>query len=249
MPKLTVLTNVYNEEYLLPFWLEYHKGLFDHGIVIDYRSTDSSMDIVRRICPTWEIRTTKNSHFDAQNIDQEFMEIEPTVPGYKLVLNTTEFLVSVDDVRTLLPESGQNAYPLQCLTALSSRVGTYPANIRELFSEIERVEPLRRLTRTLHSHSHGSYSPGRHYPGVPVTGHLPVYVMWFGFHPWNEKILQRKLQIKHNISDRDKQTRAGFHHFWGIEEQEQQRALFTRESVPLSAIPTLELALKNSCER
>jgi len=249
MPKLTVLTNVYNEEYLLPFWLEHHKGLFDHGIVVDYRSTDSSLDIVRRICPTWEIRTTKNSHFDAQNIDAEFMEIEQTVPGYKIVLNTTEFLLGVSDLRTLLPETDMNAYPLQCLTAISSRVGTYPADRQELFSEIERVEPVRRVIRTVHSHPHGNYPVGRHHPGVPVTGHLPVYVMWFGFHPWNEKILQRKLQIKHNIPERDKRSGAGFHHFWGVQEQEQQRALYTRESVPLSSIPTLELALKNTCQR
>lgn len=249
MTKLTVLTNVYNEEYLLPFWLEYHKRMFDHGIVIDYRSTDSSMDIVRRICPTWEIRTTKNSHFDAQNIDEEFMEIEPTVPGYKIVLNTTEFLVSVPDVRTLLPEAGTHAYSLQCLTAISSHIGTYPADVQELFSQIERVEPARRLTRTLHSHPHGRYPVGRHNPGVPITGRLPVYVMWFGFHPWNEKIFQRKLQIKNNIPERDKKSGAGFHHFWSKEEQDRQREVYARESVPLSAIPTLEIALKNTCQR
>lgn len=249
MPKLTVLTNVYNEEYLLPFWLEYHKGMFDHGIVIDYRSTDSSMDIVRRICPTWEIRTTKNSHFDARNIDEEFMEIEQTVPGYKIVLNTTEFLVSAQDIRTLLPEASTHAYPLQCLTAISSRIGTYPADVQELFSQIERVEPKRRMTRTLHSHVHGNYPIGRHECTLPITGKLPVYVIWFGFHPWNEKLLQRKLQIKHNIPERDKRSGAGFHHFWGAEEQEKQRAIYARDSVPLNTIPTLELALKSICQK
>jgi hypothetical protein len=249
MPKLTVLTNVYNEEYLLPFWLEHHKRIFDHGIVVDYRSTDSSMEIVRRICPTWEIRTTKNSHFDARDIDTEFMEIESTIPGFKIVLNTTEFLVSAQDVRTFLPEASEQAYALQCLTAISSQVGTYPADVRELLSQIERVEPTRRRTRTLHSHVHGNYPMGRHDCAHPITRQLPVYVMWFGFHPWNEKLLQRKLQIKHNIPERDKRSGAGFHHFWGMQEQDEQRALYTRESVPLETIPTLEIALKSICQQ
>jgi len=44
--KTTLLTNVFNEEYLLPFFLHHHKKMFDEIIVIDYNSTDKSIGIV-----------------------------------------------------------------------------------------------------------------------------------------------------------------------------------------------------------
>jgi hypothetical protein len=92
--KITVLTNVYNEEYLLPFWLEHHKHMFDHGIIVDYRSTDRSMEICKAICPTWTIITTTNENYGALAVDKEFMELETKIDGIKIVLNTTEFLCS-----------------------------------------------------------------------------------------------------------------------------------------------------------
>ena len=52
---LTVISHIFNEEYLLPFWLENHKNMFDHGIIIDYCSTDSSVEIIKKYCPTWEL--------------------------------------------------------------------------------------------------------------------------------------------------------------------------------------------------
>ena len=90
--KTTLITNIYNEEYLLPLWLEHHKNMFDHGIIIDYRSTDRSVEICKEICPTWEVRTSKNEKFGANENDEQFMEIENTLSGIKMILNTTEFL-------------------------------------------------------------------------------------------------------------------------------------------------------------
>ena len=90
----TVLCHFYNEEYLLPFWLKHHHSIFTHGIMIDYHSTDKSVEIIKELCPTWEIRTTKNEMFDAYLVDKEVMEIEETLIGFKIVLNVTEFIVA-----------------------------------------------------------------------------------------------------------------------------------------------------------
>ena len=59
----TVLTHFYNEEYLLPWWLDHHKKYFDHGILIDYASTDKSVEIIKEICPTWTEVKSKNEFF------------------------------------------------------------------------------------------------------------------------------------------------------------------------------------------
>ena len=248
MKTFTVLTNVFNEEYLLPFWLEHHRKIFDHGIVIDYRSTDSSMDIVRKMCPTWEIRTTRNSHFDAHDIDTEFMDIEQGLDGYKMVLNTTEFLIAPGDIRSLVMDDMNKAYAIQCLTACSARDNIYPATLSDFFNGIERVETKRRSIRLLHSYPDGQYSVGRHVPHLQLATSIPAYVVWFGFYPWNNLLLARKLQIKNNIPERDRQAGFGYHHFWGIEEQSNQRNLYASESVALTDVPALPDCIKRATE-
>jgi hypothetical protein len=80
--KLTVISNVYNEEYLLPFWLEHHREIFDHGIIVNFASTDTSMDIVRELCPSWEIIESPIA-FDVRENDKQFMRIERTVDDSK----------------------------------------------------------------------------------------------------------------------------------------------------------------------
>jgi hypothetical protein len=93
----TVICHFYNEEFLLPWWCKHHKQIFDHGIMIDYRSTDRSVDIIKKICPDWEIVTTKNEFFDSTPIDAEVMEIEKKLEGWRIALNVTEFLYGNTD--------------------------------------------------------------------------------------------------------------------------------------------------------
>src|SRR5688572_7700041 len=95
----TVLMHFYNEQYLLPWWLKHHVELFDHGVLIDYASTDESPDICRRLAPHWKLVQSQNAIFDEYDVDYEVMEHEAQLPGWKMVLNTTEFLcVRRDDL-------------------------------------------------------------------------------------------------------------------------------------------------------
>lgn len=244
--KLTVLTNIFNEEYLLPFWLEHHRKIFDHGIVVDYRSTDRSMEIVRQMCPTWEIRTTSNSHFAAVDIDREFMEIEKTIPGYKVVLNVTEFLISTSNLRSMLLDEPNKYYRLQCLSAHSRVDTTNPTTLSQLFAGVESVETEKRLSRFLHSHSHGHYSVGRHGATLPETSPISAYVVWFGFYPWNDAMLKRKLQIKQNIPEKDIKSGFGFHHFWTLEDQQRQRVSYEESSIQVDSFPNWRASIKHS---
>jgi hypothetical protein len=52
---ITVISHIFNEEYYLPFWLEYHSKIFTNGIIIDYYSTDNSVKIIESFCPHWKI--------------------------------------------------------------------------------------------------------------------------------------------------------------------------------------------------
>ena len=52
---MILFSHIYNEEYLLPYWLNHHKKIFNHGVIIDNFSTDKSVDIIKSIVPDWEI--------------------------------------------------------------------------------------------------------------------------------------------------------------------------------------------------
>jgi hypothetical protein len=103
----TVVCHFYNEERLLPWWLKHHKAVFDHGIMIDYFSTDRSMEIIREICPDWEIRYTRNKYFDSAPVDEEVMNIEKVLDGWRMCLNVTEFLYGNTDHLADLPNPTQ----------------------------------------------------------------------------------------------------------------------------------------------
>ena len=72
----TLLCHFYNEEWMLPWFLNHHKQIFDHGIMIDYHSTDHSREIIREICPSWDIVTSRNIDFQADTIDIEVNDID-----------------------------------------------------------------------------------------------------------------------------------------------------------------------------
>ena len=49
--KKVLLTHIFNEEYLLPFWIKQHRELFDHLVVVDRFSTDRSREIIGDMWP------------------------------------------------------------------------------------------------------------------------------------------------------------------------------------------------------
>lgn len=93
-----LISHFLNEELFLPHWLRHHVPMFEHGIMIDYGSTDRSVEIIREMAPHWEIRKTVNTKFVEPLINNEVEAIEQELPpgAWKLALNTTEFLVCPD---------------------------------------------------------------------------------------------------------------------------------------------------------
>ena len=243
MVKLTVLTNVYNEEYLLPFWLEHHRKIFDHGIVFDWACTDRSMDIVREMCPTWEIRKAPYEKFDAYENDVLFMHAEMKLNGYKIVLNTTEFLVSSKPIREYIADEPNRCYPLQSCVALSANEVQSPKTLREFFDGVERVETKSRKWRTLHSHYHGQYSLGRHEITLFPFEIPTAYILWCAEYPWNSAILQLGLQITEKIPESDYEKQISYHHRYTADQRNEVRSRHIVESIPITEVPDLAQAL------
>lgn len=213
---MIVITHFYNEEYLLPYWLEHHKRIFDHGILIDYHSTDRSVEIIKEICPTWEVRTSVNHDFNAKNCDLEVMNIEKQLNEYRIVLNVTEFIIG-DIGRLLELDHGQYLLP------------AYPMidSLADEFTELEfpkeslvaqRMNGINfardpaffsiRKARSFHK-IQVSYATGRHFNKFNTED---AVILWYGYSPFNEHIINRKLQIQTRIPEQDKINLLGREH-------------------------------------
>lgn len=209
---ITVIAHFYNEEYLLPFWLKHHKDMFDHGILINYNSTDSSVDIIKSIVPHWEIVDSRNEYFDALECDAEVMDIEKRVQGWKIALNITEFLMSVNNLHKLVYKYNDfNAISIRSLQMIESQEHESESIINKdeslVIQRTYGAKDYGRGTRTLHQDVHGNYDYGRHYTRIYPYIEMPIstmVILWYGYSPMTPELLKRKLQIKDKMSLKDK---------------------------------------------
>jgi len=231
--KATVLTHFYNEEWLLPHWLDHHARLFDHGIMVNYGSTDKSVEIIKKMTPNWIIVDSKNSMFDAELCDVEMMEYERTVTGWKMVLNVTEFILT-NDLKSKLKRLQKNK------TSIVRSIG-YQINDSNNEISFDNNKPLilQRFNghldqwrfRIIHNHEDGAYHVGRHFDTPQLkrnpytnsyheTIHVSddnLYTLWYRFAPFDEQ-LPRKIQISNKIPEYDKQKGYGWNH-WDLDRQ------------------------------
>lgn len=205
----TVISHIYNESYLLPYWLEYHKNIFDHGIIIDYESTDNSLDIVKQICPSWTIIQSRNKYFEAIEVDNEVMDIENTVTGYKMALNTTEWLFITDKLENILKHNCYAIYPMVLARGDINEVNNTYEFIRN-FTKVVKHHPDRGGYRIIHNYNNGQYKPGRHDTSHAITVPENMFVIWAGLYPNNKQTLERKLAIKTKMPQSD--INRGFGH-------------------------------------
>jgi len=214
-----VISHFYNEEYLLPWWLKHHKNYFDHGIMIDYHSTDSSRKIIYDICPKWDVITSLNPNFEAVAVDQEIMSIESWFKEdtWKITLNTTEFLVSTKEDwnnEAIFKKYSQIRIPCHAMvdTELDKQDLSYDIPLHEQKDKGINVHVKPRFWNIRSSRSmhriNVQYSVGRHFSSYSTdrdlvkafkdgTTSTNFNILWFGFAPFNEKLLKRKLQIQH----------------------------------------------------
>lgn len=206
----TVVSHFFNEEYMLPWWLEHHKKMFDHGIMIDYHSTDESVNIIKSICPDWEIIPSRNHEFGARTADAEVEDIERNITGWRVCLNVTEFLVG--NMSTL--DLGKPSYMIPCMFMVDNQPDTYPDQNIPLVQQkqygIHYHDGFRlRRARLIHQDSSISYPLGRHYEEYDNEDFL---ILWYGWSPYNDSIRNRKLQIQQKIPESDKMRGFGSQH-------------------------------------
>lgn len=241
--KLVVISHFYNEEFLLPYWLRYHTKLFDYGVLIDYDSTDDSISIIKNLAPHWEIRRSRNRVWDFIEADKEIMEIEKEFDCWKIVLNTTEFIIH-ENLKEYLNDFQSNHSELLgvrtngiiMVDSLEDKNKTLNSEQHLIFQRhygylesdyapITQVNPLHR-SRFLHQANCGRYTLGRHNTEHYSIIDQNLFLLWFGFSPF-QYIKSRKLSFKNRMSERNISMQAGMQHMWNESEIEEN---FIRES-------------------
>jgi hypothetical protein len=224
--RTTVICHFYNEEDYLPAWLKHHGRLFDHGVLIDYRSTDRSREISRDLVPGWEVRTTRNDRFESYAIDREVMDVERGVGGWKVALNATEFLVTDDLKREIAAFEGahpdrQGFVTTGCLILESPEQKDIAAPLRDRIWEqyhfgLVEVVPNQphpfwiQRARLVHKAPDGRYDPGRHTNGVSSLL-WPLHLFWYGWCPLSLK-KKRNEATRPTIPPENLQLGWGGHH-------------------------------------
>ena len=209
----SIISHFYNEEYLLPWWLEHHKKYFDYGLMINYNSTDRSVEIIKDICPDWQIVDSINEQFDAFCVDSEVSYYEEQIPGWKIALNTTEFLFGNYNLLNESDDKIEHYIPSFCF--IDDKNQNYPDTNIPLYKQITNGidyvdDPMLRKLRCLHN-TQLTYSVGRHFLNYDQTSQNFV-IFYYGFAPWNEHIIARKLQIQHRIPISNKLINLGAEH-------------------------------------
>jgi len=177
--KTTIITHFWNEEVLLPYWIKHHLELFDHGIFINYRSTDRSVEIIKELAPHWELNDTINIDFEPVACDREVESYENNITGWKIALNMTEFLFvknlknfiidfklefpMLDMVRTtgiIMVDSEEEQKTK--LTDESLLLQRHHGYVESKFKNSITGGTTCSRSRLLHKLKNGNYTPGRH---------------------------------------------------------------------------------------
>ena len=265
----TVICHFYNESYLLPWWLNHHKNIFDHGIMINHKSTDSSVEIIKNITPAWDIVETSLTMFDAFMTDLEVMNIERQVSGFKIALNVTEFLmpaIPLIEIEQFLLNNGRVGCAASGIICVDHNPAEIPVYEKPLvaqkywgYDDNLIVDQQARVNaglssrpfrnRFYHSGEVGMYHPGRH-SSWHQDSQLRIndlMIFHYGYAPWNESFKARKLQIKDKIPLSDLAKGFGDLHFKTRDEFE----LEFDKKIPLSSNlyehHLAKIALKNWC--
>jgi hypothetical protein len=113
-----LISHIRNEEYMLQWWIPHHLQKFDEVVIINYGSTDNTVDMIREMAPHWHIVDAWDEKFDCFRCDEQIFSLEQQIqqqyPGtFTIALTITEFLVG--NTKFLDRETGRHEkYILAC---------------------------------------------------------------------------------------------------------------------------------------
>lgn len=252
MPPITLITHIWNEAFLLPYFIQHYLPLVDRAVVVDYASVDGSTDIVRQLAPEWEIRQSRNRYFGAQANADEIKDIESEFDGWKFVANATEFLIH-EDLRAFLRESRQDAvWAFDMCMFEPPREAAKPITPEPLY--VQRRYGFHsddnHRGRMIHREKHGHFTcAGRHLSSLADRGRPEeaLFVAWFCWSPVRY-LWHRRLAASTMAPAEDKANGIGvwacgvFHRDWYLEQVSRSYDLWERFPAYSAAIESIKSA-------
>ena len=238
---MKIISHFFNESYLLPFWLNHHKKIFDSGVLINHNSTDNSIKLIEKITPSWDLHNYKEKEFDSEKLNHMVQKYEKKIRRqYKIVLNTTEFLIINDGEKfnKLVSRKGKNCFRFVSKIMIDEDVSKNKINdllkekkfgiwndeildkidLQKISDEkvIKYVKALPQRYRFMHNYKHGKYLPGRHSSKLKFedVNREVAYIQYYLLSPMNNEFIKRKTQISEKVSTDDKQKDRGYQHLY-----------------------------------
>lgn len=224
----TVICHFYNEEFLLPHWLNQHTRLFDNGLMINYRSTDRSVEIIKEMAPHWEIVDTRNDCFRCIDVDNEVMDYEKMIAGWKICLNVTEFLF-IEDLKSRLvnlERENRDIAKFKGFEIIDNPAVDKPFEYDKplIFQRFNAVNTHQR-NRTIHKRKTGKYCWGRHQTEYDYNEEIPLikrgFLFGYNYSPYPEQV-ERKLKMSKCIPPEDIEAGRGYQHY----EQKNEKVIY-----------------------
>lgn len=224
--KTLLISHFFNEEFLLPYWIMHHAPMFDEVILINYSSTDSSVELIKKLAPKhWRIVDSRNEFFDAVACDDEVFDVGKMYPDdiWKIALTTTEFIVWPDMKKDLdLTPEDISCYRLHNVAMVGDDSVPLNPNL-PLVQQRCKYGERQTYDRFIHrytNHLSKYYSPGRHFVHGPSVSAMNAMLFKYLYTPWPES-LERKLQIGARQPEKDIIKGFGYHHQYSKEKIEE----------------------------
>ena len=258
MPKFTLFTTVLDGEPLLPYWLEHHRRLFNHGVIVLYPCTDNSEEIIKKMCPKWEIvKPVHRPKYSCEGADKEVMTQEAKHKGWKMALNITEFATTQNlakvvanvprETMCILPQDA--AVMIDIPHTINFKLDpTIPLLTQKHHGLFSKDYPLWKCRhgRQLHRGVHGNYDVGRHNSRVKPQAKSPLlYVSWFVWSPYKE-IRARKLTVKKQLPKFDVTWKRGWQHMVTGKEQDKRFRKVSKLAYDLNKNPGYKAAAERT---
>lgn len=232
-PKFILYNHFKNEEILMRNWIRTHSPLCHKAILIDYGTTDKTIEIIKEEAPSsWEIVKSTNHYFDAELCDKEVQYYESFHKNdYNLALTCTEFLMSVNPKKTLMNiNSNKFILPIRilymngedpCDNPSVPPIDNYTSYIKQRYRFFYDLDKLK--CRYMHKGlTNYKYEIGRHkfreYDNDTEFLNISneIYICKFAYTIFPE-CLERKLQFKNDIPQSDIDKGFGSQHVESLE--------------------------------
>ena len=136
-PKIILIANFLNAGFLLPYWIRHHAMHFDEAILVDYHSSDESVEIIQRIAPSnWRVVASRNREQDFTNATVVREELawyaQLHVDAWVINLEISEFLITASLRNALLSRQAQSKHTLLRMSKLYSFIGPSAVTMNKL---------------------------------------------------------------------------------------------------------------------